>query len=76
MRFSKNGYYLERYLKCCNCGVLIYGAGVDAARDGKAQLFCSDWCVEWSALRATGAEYIRLPLRNDQPLTGPRPASP
>ena len=23
MRFSKNGYYLEKYIKCFNCGVLI-----------------------------------------------------
>ena len=32
MRFSKNGYYIEKYLKCLNCGVLIYDAGIKAER--------------------------------------------
>ena len=27
MRFSDNGYYIERYIKCDNCGVLIYDDG-------------------------------------------------
>ena len=30
MRFSDNGYYIERYIKCDNCGVLIYGEGINA----------------------------------------------
>lgn len=75
MRFSKNRYYLEKYLKCFNCGVLIYDAGLQAEHAGKTQLFCSDWCAEWAALRASGAEYIRLPLRKDQPLAWPQPRS-
>ena len=25
MRFSNNGYYIEKYIKCDNCGMLIYG---------------------------------------------------
>lgn len=62
MRFSKNGYYIEKYVKCANCGVLIYDDGKPIERDGKAQTFCSDWCIEWSALRASGAKDIRLPL--------------
>lgn len=28
MRFSENGYYVEKYVKCANCGLLIYGDGV------------------------------------------------
>ena len=70
MRFSKNGYYLEKYLKCANCGLLVYDAGVTAERDGKPQLFCSSWCVEWSALRDSGVEHPRLPLPKGQPLAG------
>ena len=27
MRFSDNGYYIEKYVKCANCGMLVYGAG-------------------------------------------------
>lgn len=62
MRFSKNGYYIEKYIKCANCGVLIYDAGMPVEREGKTQTFCSDWCVQWSALRASGAEGYSLPL--------------
>lgn len=62
MRFSANGYYIEKHIKCMNCGVLVYDSGVAAERNGKAQIFCSDWCVQWSALRDSGAENIRLPL--------------
>jgi 5-oxoprolinase (ATP-hydrolysing)/N-methylhydantoinase B len=62
MRLSGNGYYVERYLKCANCGLLIHDAGKTVARDGKPALFCSDWCIEWSALRQSGAAAIRLPL--------------
>jgi N-methylhydantoinase B len=62
MRFSRNGYYIEKYVKCMNCGVLIYDAGTPAERNGKTQIFCSDWCIEWSDLRASGAQDIRLPL--------------
>jgi hypothetical protein len=62
MRFSKNGYYIEKYVKCANCGALIYDAGTQIERDGKTLTFCSAWCVQWSALRDSGAADIRLPL--------------
>ena len=29
MRFSNNGYYIEKYIKCDNCGMLIYGDGIN-----------------------------------------------
>jgi len=62
MRFAHKRYYVERYVKCDCCGVLIYDAGIKAtAPDGSARLFCSDWCREWTALRDKGAE-PRLPL--------------
>ena len=28
MRFSANGYYIERYVKCATCGMLVYGEGI------------------------------------------------
>lgn len=62
MRFSANGYYIEKHIKCMNCGVLIYDRGIEVERNGKPQIFCSDWCVQWLALRESGAENIRLPL--------------
>jgi N-methylhydantoinase B len=62
MRLSKNGYYVEKYVKCDNCGLLIYDQGISVERDGKAQLFCSDWCIEWSRLRETGQDYFQLKI--------------
>ena len=62
MRFSDNGYYIERYVKCDNCGVLIYDEGISATVKGKDQLFCSDWCVQWFTARANGVEQPRIPL--------------
>lgn len=39
MRFSGNGFYVETYDKCANCGVLLYGEG--------GRRFCGDWCTAW-----------------------------
>ena len=47
MRFSDNGYYLEEYVKCRNCGVLIYSGGIRLEIDKKPEIFCSDWCISW-----------------------------
>ena len=62
MRFSDNGYYIERYIKCDNCGVLIYGEGINAHVAAKDQLFCSKWCIDWADARARGVEEPRIPL--------------
>ncbi len=62
MRFSENGYYIERYVKCANCGLLIYGRGIAGARHGKSALYCSDWCVEWARLADSGACDMRLKI--------------
>ena len=62
MRLSKNGYYVEKYVKCDNCGLLIYDQGISVERDGNVLLFCSDWCIEWSRLRATGQDYFQLKI--------------
>ncbi|MGF7163006.1 5-oxoprolinase (ATP-hydrolyzing)/N-methylhydantoinase B [Rhodoligotrophos appendicifer] len=61
MKFSANKLYIEKYVKCANCGVLIYGPSI-AARDGSGDVFCSDWCVDWKAARAASDAEPRLPL--------------
>ncbi|GAB5469745.1 MAG: hypothetical protein Kilf2KO_27750 [Rhodospirillales bacterium] len=62
MKFSNNGYYIERYVKCDNCGVLIYGDGIAARVKEEERLFCSDWCKEWNSARANGIEEPKIPL--------------
>ena len=62
MRFSDNGYYIERYVKCDNCGVLIYDEGLKAETKEGPKLYCSDWCTEWAKMRMDGVENPRLPL--------------
>jgi N-methylhydantoinase B len=59
MRLSAEGFYIERYVKCANCGLLMYDDGVASpdARD-----FCSDWCVQWDAKRQAGERHPVLPL--------------
>ncbi len=64
MRFAQNGFYIEKYLKCANCGLLIYGNGIHKPKPGGGQaLFCSDWCVQWKALRGASDGPISLPIR-------------
>ncbi|MFO1060068.1 MAG: hydantoinase B/oxoprolinase family protein [Dongiaceae bacterium] len=62
MRFSENGFYVERYVKCRNCGLLVYGEGVPGTLAGKPALFCSDWCLEWADMKAAGIPTRRLPI--------------
>jgi N-methylhydantoinase B/oxoprolinase/acetone carboxylase alpha subunit len=61
MRFSENGYYVEKYLKCANCGRLLYGLPDAEQRSGKA-LYCSQWCGEWAALRTDTSAKAVLPF--------------
>ncbi len=54
MKFSANGYYIESYSKCPNCGVLMYAnATEDAAKrvEHDDQTYCSQRCVDWSLAR-------------------------
>jgi len=64
MRFSENGYYIESYLKCANCGVLIYDEGVEpeTQTENASLRFCTPWCREWHAQRAAGIESPELDL--------------
>ena len=58
MKFSQNGYYIEKYVKCTNCGVLIY-EGENAAKyiDGNQESpYCTQWCVKWAEQRMSGIE--------------------
>jgi N-methylhydantoinase B len=60
MRFSENGYYIEKYVKCANCGLLIYDEGIRI--QNQAAVYCSDWCIEWAKLRESGKDYFQLPI--------------
>jgi N-methylhydantoinase B len=62
MRFSDNGYYVERYVKCANCGLLIYGSGHKHEVAGTTGLYCSPWCIEWATKRAAATGYFKLPI--------------
>lgn len=54
MRFAPNHLYIEEYVKCANCGVLIYENSAPnklennpgkITKDGK--VYCSQWCLDW-----------------------------
>lgn len=62
MRFSDNGYYIEAYIKCDNCGVLLYHPAREVPGEGDTGPYCSEWCRDWAKLRASGAENPVLPL--------------
>ncbi len=62
MRFSDNGYYIERYVKCDNCGVLLYESSREVAGGDGASVYCSEWCRDWAALRESGEAHPVLPL--------------
>jgi hypothetical protein len=62
MRFSPDGYYVESYVKCVNCGVLIYNAGLPGQRGAQKVMFCSSWCHKWDAMREAGVENPVLKL--------------
>jgi hypothetical protein len=54
MKFAPNHLYIEEYIKCTNCGVLIYDErGKDKSQtivaDGKT--YCSQWCLDWEHAR-------------------------
>lgn len=53
MKFSQNGLYIESYMKCTNCGVLIYDK-IDKAKLGPDNApYCSSWCIDWKKERDT-----------------------
>lgn len=66
MRFADKRYYIEAYIKCANCGVLIYDddAAAEAASVSEP-VYCSSWCRDWAARRASGMQSGGLPLQRD-----------
>lgn len=63
MRFSPNGYYIDRYVKCDCCGVLIYDDGIAVSHPRQGELlFCSAWCREWQLQKLEGVESPRVEL--------------
>jgi hypothetical protein len=51
MRFDRNRYYIEEYIKCTCCGELIYDRAKHPPRGTKQQIFCSEWCQNWFTTR-------------------------
>ncbi|CAN7806592.1 hypothetical protein [Paraburkholderia hospita] len=54
MKFSQNGLYIEKYVKCANCGTLIYAndsAQMAQTVEQDGQTMCSQWCVDWAEAR-------------------------
>ncbi|GAB5469920.1 MAG: hypothetical protein Kilf2KO_29500 [Rhodospirillales bacterium] len=51
MKFSANRLYVERYVKCLNCGILIYENDQEQLKDDAGRQFCGTWCQNWDAKR-------------------------
>jgi hypothetical protein len=51
MKFSENGLYIERYIKCGNCGVLIYEKEGQEILTREDVTYCSQWCIDWKMAR-------------------------
>ncbi|MGB1884582.1 MAG: hypothetical protein ACPHUF_11810 [Gammaproteobacteria bacterium] len=66
MRFAESGYYIEKYVKCENCGVLVYHEGVEHPNVSDADdVFCSQWCVAWYDAKQRGEENPQVGLEFD-----------
>ena len=54
MKFAPNRLYIEEYVKCANCGVLIYEdrstKKLSTVNSG-GKLYCSQWCLDWDRAR-------------------------
>jgi hypothetical protein len=54
MRFAPNHLYIEEYVKCANCGVLIYeerGSKKPQTVNEDGKIYCSQWCIDWERAR-------------------------
>ncbi|MGE4248986.1 MAG: hydantoinase B/oxoprolinase family protein [Parvibaculaceae bacterium] len=60
MKFSTSGYHVERYVKCANCGKLIFAGGIARDVTGASARFCSQWCIDWLVAREA-RQFDRLP---------------
>jgi len=62
MRLSANKYYILKYVKCDNCGMLIYDEGIKGKDANEGELFCSQWCVDWASAKKAGVAQPKIPL--------------
>jgi 5-oxoprolinase (ATP-hydrolysing)/N-methylhydantoinase B len=62
MRFAQSGYYIEKYIKCETCGVLVYDEGLRRDASDSDAVFCSEWCVAWYTAKESGEESPRVDL--------------
>jgi len=51
MKFSENGLYVERYIKCGTCGALIYEKRDRQLLTHERINYCSQWCIDWKKSR-------------------------
>ncbi len=51
MKFSENGLYVERYIKCGTCGALIYEQRDQQLLTHERINYCSQWCIDWKKSR-------------------------
>ena len=65
MKFSNNGYYIERYIKCSNCGMLLYSDGLKS-EIAPNEVFCSKWCIDWSLAKANGVDEPKIPFGHEK----------
>ena len=66
MKHSANGLYVEEYLKCLNCGELIYDEGLYFTNEDGVEIgpFSTVWDIEWyqgreAREKATGPQVIK-----------------
>jgi N-methylhydantoinase B len=60
MRFSENGYFIDRYQKCSVTGSLIYGEPA-VTEDGK--IYASEWARDWGRRSRGDTTPLPLPVR-------------
>ncbi len=59
MKFAKNRMYVESYIKCHNCGILIFEGSLTDKTESvtlNGVRYCSAWCVSWETERTTRLE--------------------
>jgi hypothetical protein len=67
MKFAANHLYIEEYVKCANCGVLIYeerGARKPQTINKDGKIYCSQWCLDWEQAREVGKQATVAPARS------------
>jgi hypothetical protein len=63
MKFSENGFYVERYIKCGTCGALIYDKQDRQSLTHDTITYCSQWCIDWKTKREARRTNIGKPIK-------------